>query len=320
MPATATHIVKSGDKISSRHSSESSQSLSASASTEGEGGEADGAPDAATTVPAAGGGGGVQQRRVSAGGAGWMKLRSTVHMASAIQRQRRRKKEASRLSRQDSFLVKFSTRHSGTSSISSLASSTSLSGAGGDGVSRMTSVNDSRTSDSGAGEDGDAAAAAAGGHVTDADDDDDEDDMLCPPHARYVNADGTFMFYWLASVTAALLYNVWTTIARQGFPELQRDYSALWYTLDAVSDVIFVCDMAVQFRTGYLENGLVVYEASKLARYYRRSRAFYLDVACLTPLDLIQIWIGINPLLRFPRFLKVSLSRATSNLTYTGTK
>lgn len=182
-------------------------------------------------------------------------------------------------------------------------------------------MNDSRISDSGAGEDGDAAAAAAGGHVTDADDDDvDDDDMLCPPYARYVNADGTFMFYWLASVTAALLYNVWTTIARQGFPELQRDYSALWYTLDAVSDVIFVCDMAVQFRTGYLENGLVVYESSKLARYYRRSRAFYLDVACLTPLDLIQIWTGINPLLRFPRFLKVSLSRARSNLTYTGIK
>jgi hypothetical protein len=241
-----------------------------------------------------------EPRRLSTGGVRWLKLRSTVHMASAVQRQRKRK-HTSRLSRQDSFLVKFSTRHSGVSA-SSLTSSASA----GDVSGRKTPVDDVGTSTSN-GEEGECDVIVA---------DDDWGDLLCPPHARFFNADSAFMFYWLAAVTAALLYNVWTVIARQGFPELQSDYSVLWYTLDAVSDVIYVCDMAIQFRTGYLENGLVVYEASKLARYYRQSRAFYLDVACLTPLDLTQFWIGMNPLLRFPRFLKVSSMRSRLCITF----
>jgi hypothetical protein len=62
----------------------------------------------------------------------------------------------------------------------------------------------------------------------------------------------------------------------------------------------------VQFRTGYLEQGLVVYNSKKLASHYIHSRAFMLDVSSLLPLDLLQFNLGINPILRFPRFLKVS--------------
>jgi len=70
-------------------------------------------------------------------------------------------------------------------------------------------------------------------------------------------------------------------------------------------DVVYVADIAVQFRTGYLERGLVVYDSSKLALHYVRSRNFVLDILSLTPLDyVLQRYIGTHPLIRFPRFLK----------------
>lgn len=37
-----------------------------------------------------------------------------------------------------------------------------------------------------------------------------------------------------------------------------------------------------------------------------RSRKFLFDLSALLPLDLLQIKLGTQPLLRFPRFLKVS--------------
>lgn len=36
-----------------------------------------------------------------------------------------------------------------------------------------------------------------------------------------VNPDENFYFYWLWVITACVLYNLWTLIVRQSFPELQ---------------------------------------------------------------------------------------------------
>ncbi|KAL0266304.1 UNVERIFIED_CONTAM: hypothetical protein PYX00_008888 [Menopon gallinae] len=120
-----------------------------------------------------------------------------------------------------------------------------------------------------------------------------------------VNPDENFYFYWLMTVTVCVLYNLWTLIVRQSFPELQKDSSAFWYACDGFTDVVFVCDIAVQFRTGYLEQGLMVYDSRKLAKHYLKSRAFAFDLISLIPLDLLQMEIGTNPILRFPRFLKI---------------
>lgn len=73
----------------------------------------------------------------------------------------------------------------------------------------------------------------------------------------------------------------------------------------ASSDFVFLLDVVVQLRTGYLEQGLMVYDSKKLAFHYLRSRAFLLDIAALCPLDLLQFRFGAQPLLRCPRFLKV---------------
>lgn len=36
-----------------------------------------------------------------------------------------------------------------------------------------------------------------------------------------VNPDENFYFYWLMALTICVLYNLWTLIVRQSFPELQ---------------------------------------------------------------------------------------------------
>lgn len=133
-----------------------------------------------------------------------------------------------------------------------------------------------------------------------------------PPDVVYVHdnvtvfkPDGSPMFYWLLLVTIAVLYNLWTCIVRQAFRELQTDHKYLWITLDILSDIIYILDIIAQLRTGYLEQGLMVLDAVKLAQRYVSSVNFKVDILSLLPLDFIQFGIGWQPLLRFPRFLKV---------------
>ena len=139
---------------------------------------------------------------------------------------------------------------------------------------------------------------------TDSDDDHKEkaitEKVWRPRCSRFViHPDENFMFYWMGLVTLTLLYNLWTCIAREGFPDIVEGYEIIWFTTDAICDTIYLCDIAVQLRTGYLEKGLIVYDAKKLAQNYTRSRSFIIDLLCLSPLDLLQLFIGIHPLIRF---------------------
>ncbi|EUB63656.1 cGMP-gated cation channel alpha-1 [Echinococcus granulosus] len=118
------------------------------------------------------------------------------------------------------------------------------------------------------------------------------------------NPQGRFMFVWLGIVAMATVYNLWTAIMRQAFHEVQKDKTALWIGLDGVADLIYLADIMVQFRTSYLEKGLVVRDARKIATRYLWSRKFAFDSLALLPFDLFQLVTGIQPLLRFPRFLK----------------
>ncbi|XP_033238429.1 serine-rich adhesin for platelets-like isoform X4 [Drosophila pseudoobscura] len=120
-----------------------------------------------------------------------------------------------------------------------------------------------------------------------------------------VNPDENFYFYWLMMVTVCVLYNLWTLIVRQSFPELQQAVPTFWLICDSMTDVVFILDIIVQLRTGYLEQGLMVYDDRKLACHYVHSRDFIFDMIALIPLDLLQLKMGTHPLLRFTRFFKV---------------
>ena len=66
----------------------------------------------------------------------------------------------------------------------------------------------------------------------------------------FVDPSQAFHFYWLIVVTACVLYNWIFIIARTAFADLQSRALSLWLVLDYVSDVIYILDMVVQFKTG----------------------------------------------------------------------
>ena len=70
---------------------------------------------------------------------------------------------------------------------------------------------------------------------------------------RVINPTGNVLYYWLALVTVAVLYNIFLIIARETFEQLQEDYLALWITLDYLCDLVYVGDMVIQFFTGRCE-------------------------------------------------------------------
>ena len=193
--------------------------------------------------------------------------------------QGKRNRKTSSLMRQDSFLKRFSTRHGGVASTDEES----------DEDNRMPTWEETKRLEE-------------------------------KRETRFViHPDENFMFYWLGLVTVAVLYNLWTGIAREAFPEIQDGYEYLWFTLDAVSDMFYVSDIVVQMRTGYLEKGLIVYNSKKLASHYLSSKYFTFDCVCLLPLDLLQFQIGIHPLIRFPRFVKVYRSYRFSYMVETRT-
>ena len=71
------------------------------------------------------------------------------------------------------------------------------------------------------------------------------------PRRYIVSPDGRFMFVWMTVLTGAVLYNLWTCIAREAFSELTAGVESLWFAADALADLVYVVDIVVQTRTGY---------------------------------------------------------------------
>ncbi|NXG26892.1 CNG3 protein, partial [Dromaius novaehollandiae] len=118
---------------------------------------------------------------------------------------------------------------------------------------------------------------------------------------------GNLYYNWLFCITMPVMYNWTMIIARACFDELQNDYLAVWFIADYVSDVIYVADMYVRTRTGYLEQGLLVREEEKLREKYKTSFQFKLDFLSIIPTDLLYFKLGLNyPELRINRLLKVA--------------
>uniref|UniRef100_A0A8C6YZA5 Cyclic nucleotide gated channel subunit alpha 1 n=1 Tax=Nothoprocta perdicaria TaxID=30464 RepID=A0A8C6YZA5_NOTPE len=118
---------------------------------------------------------------------------------------------------------------------------------------------------------------------------------------------GNMYYHWLFCITMPVMYNWTMIIARACFEELQNDYLAIWFIADYVSDVIYVADMFVRTRTGYLEQGLLVKEEEKLREKYKTSFQFKLDFLSIIPTDLLYFKLGLNyPELRINRLLRVA--------------
>ncbi|KAM6220885.1 cyclic nucleotide-gated channel alpha-1 [Rhynchocyon petersi] len=118
---------------------------------------------------------------------------------------------------------------------------------------------------------------------------------------------GSTYYNWLFCIALPVMYNWTLLIARACFDELQSDYLAYWIIFDYVSDTIYLLDMFVRTRTGYLEQGLVVKDEMKLIKKYVSDLQFKLDALSMIPTDLLYFKLGWNyPEIRLNRLLRVS--------------
>ncbi|XP_076057826.1 cyclic nucleotide-gated cation channel subunit A-like isoform X2 [Oratosquilla oratoria] len=115
--------------------------------------------------------------------------------------------------------------------------------------------------------------------------------FCCGAFKGYFAIDPTkpFHYRWLAVMTMAILYNLIMIIGRSVFWELHNLSPALWLTCDYICDGLYVIDMVIRAHEGYLEQGLMVKESSKLRRNYVKSLPFKLDVLSILPTDLIYL-------------------------------
>ncbi|CAG2168063.1 unnamed protein product [Oppiella nova] len=116
---------------------------------------------------------------------------------------------------------------------------------------------------------------------------------------------GRLCYYWSMVVSVAFLYNFWTIIYRCAFQEISEETVGTWFTLDYLSDFIYILDIAVHFRTGYLEEGVLQTDGIKLRQHYMNCTMFYIDCLCLLPLDFLYLSIGFKSMLRCFRLVKI---------------
>ncbi|XP_074660482.1 cyclic nucleotide-gated channel alpha-3-like [Tubulanus polymorphus] len=143
---------------------------------------------------------------------------------------------------------------------------------------------------------------------------DEEVEWYCCSHCnveRWVlNPYSNLYYYWLAFVSFACVYNILMIIVRAVFIDLQVQYHGLWYSMDFLCDAVYLFDMIVRFRTGFLEQGQLVRDTVKLKRNYAKLKnpIFILDVLSMIPVDIFLLVIDkyspatrMNRLLKFPR-------------------
>ncbi|XP_030645122.1 cyclic nucleotide-gated cation channel beta-1 [Chanos chanos] len=111
---------------------------------------------------------------------------------------------------------------------------------------------------------------------------------------------------WLFFVTLAWNWNVWFIPVRWAFPYQTPDNFYFWLLADYLCDSIYILDILVfQPRLQFVRGGDIVNDKKEMRKNYTKTFRFKLDVISLLPFELFYFKIGINPLLRLPRVLKI---------------
>nr|XP_039263695.1 cyclic nucleotide-gated cation channel alpha-3-like [Styela clava] len=122
---------------------------------------------------------------------------------------------------------------------------------------------------------------------------------------RTYKPDSNGIFLWLCVVTTAFLYNIWTIPLRATYlSEIQSSWKDIWFTFDALCDLIFVVDIFIKFRTCYIKSGVFVSDLQQLNRHHRKEWTLFLDILAILPTDLLFIH-SINPYFRLNRLFKI---------------
>lgn len=116
---------------------------------------------------------------------------------------------------------------------------------------------------------------------------------------------GRLSYWWSSIVSIAFIYNFWVIIYRFAFQEINQHNMSVWFGMDYLADFIYILDIAFHFRTGYLEDGVLQTDTTKLRIHYMNTTNFYIDCLCLLPLDFLYLSIGFCSILRCFRLVKV---------------
>jgi hypothetical protein len=116
---------------------------------------------------------------------------------------------------------------------------------------------------------------------------------------------GRLVYYWSMIVSLAFLYNSWVIIYRFAFDEIKAETALTWLTMDFTADIIYLLDVMIHFRIGFLEEGVLQTHPAKLRQHYMNSTIFYIDCLCLLPLDFLYLSMGFNSIFRVFRLVKI---------------
>lgn len=103
----------------------------------------------------------------------------------------------------------------------------------------------------------------------------------------------------------AFLYNLWVIFYRYSFNEINSENKFYWFFLDYFADLLYLFDIFFNFRTGFLEEGVLQTDPMRLRHHYMNTTRFYVDLLCLIPLDILYLSIGFYSIFRIFRLVKV---------------
>ncbi|XP_022108775.1 cyclic nucleotide-gated cation channel beta-3-like [Acanthaster planci] len=120
-----------------------------------------------------------------------------------------------------------------------------------------------------------------------------------------IDPTGGMWLTWLFLVALVFIYNAISIFLRAAFHEDTIGAETTWLYFDYLGDFIYLLDIILHTRLLYFENGQIQRDKVLMRKHYTKSWQFKLDVLCLIPLDFIYFAIGIFPILRLPRLLKL---------------
>jgi hypothetical protein len=153
----------------------------------------------------------------------------------------------------------------------------------------------------GAGGQGGGGAGAGDGSSTTG----GSDKKVCCRWTLVFDPAGRLAYWWSFVVSIAFIYNFWVLVYRYAFHEIDKDNIGVWFALDYSADLLYALDIAFNFRTGYLDDGVLQTDSTKLRIHYMNSTIFYVDCLCLLPLDFLYLSIGFQSMLRCFRLVKI---------------
>ncbi|XP_038070088.1 cyclic nucleotide-gated cation channel beta-3-like isoform X2 [Patiria miniata] len=120
-----------------------------------------------------------------------------------------------------------------------------------------------------------------------------------------IDPTGGMWLAWLCLVAMVFIYNAVSIFLRASFPEKTIGKETSWLYFDYLGDLIYFLDIILHTRLLFFDNGQIQRDKVLMRKHYTKCLQFKFDVLCLLPLDFIYFAVGIKPILRLPRLLKV---------------